>query len=131
MRLRIDVHHHLSADLAADLRRFESLFNAVRHHQETTMARITEVLEAVARIEGNTSNVERALGAVNSEIAAARQQIADLQEQIANGGAATEAQLQEALDRLDAADRAMDAIAPEAPAEDPVNPDQPLDPDEE
>jgi hypothetical protein len=128
VRLTLDVHHHFPADLSASLCRIEAVFLSVRNTQEIVMARMVEVLAAVARIEGNTANVERALGTVNTELAAARQQITDLQEQIANGTAATEEQLQEALDRLDAADRAMDAIAPEAPVEPPVEPPTDTDP---
>lgn len=83
--------------------------------KEAVMANIEEVQAAVARIEGNTANVARALGILNDTNAALVQQVADLQAQIEAGNAVTPEQLQELADRLSAADAAMDAIAPEAP----------------
>jgi len=109
--VKIEVHHH-------------------HHHhytKEAILANIAAVLEAVGRIEGNTSNVAAALGIVQQQNAALIQQVSDLQAQIEAGSAVTPAQLQEIADRLIAADAAMDAIAPEAPNE-PNEPAEPAEP---
>ncbi len=85
------------------------------------MARIEEVLEKVGRIERDVGNVGRAIGTMSGELDGARQQIADLQAQIATGTPATEAQLQEVADRLTAVDAELDSIAPdEAPPVEPI-----------
>lgn len=78
----------------------------------TNMADITTILEKVSAIEGNTANVERVLGTLNTEITALQQQVADL---IAAGSGATPAQLAEIDTRLAAADAAMDSLTGDAP----------------
>jgi len=75
------------------------------------MANIDEVLAAVAAIQGDTANVERVLGELNTQIAALTQQVADLQA----AGAATPEQLQGVVDALNAADATLDTLAPDAP----------------
>lgn len=75
------------------------------------MAKIEDVLAAVTAIEGDTANVERVLGELNTQIAALTQQVADLQA----AGAATPEQLQSVVDALNAADATLDTLAPPAP----------------
>lgn len=70
------------------------------------MANIEEVQAAVARIEGDTANVERVLGELNTQIADLIQQVADLQA----AGAATPEQLQGVVDALNTADSTLDSL---------------------
>ena len=79
------------------------------------MANIDEVLAAVAAIAGDTANVERVLGELNTQIGALTQQVADLQAQVAAGTGATPEQLQSVVDALNAADATLDTLAPDAP----------------
>jgi DNA repair exonuclease SbcCD ATPase subunit len=79
------------------------------------MANIDEVLAAVSAIEGNTANVERVLSEVNTQITALQAQVADLQAQIEAGTAITAEQAQGILDRLNAADAAMDTLTGNTP----------------
>ena len=78
------------------------------------MATIDEVLAAVAAIEGDTSNVERVIGELSSQITALTDQVAALQAQIDAGTGVTAADLQAVADRLATADASLDSLAPDA-----------------
>ena len=79
------------------------------------MANIDEVLAAVAAIAGDTANVERVLGELNTQIGALTLQVADLQAQVAAGTGASPEQLQSGVDALNAADATLDTLTGDAP----------------
>ena len=81
--------------------------------------------EASAAQEANEAAVQKA--AAESEIARLNQQVADLQTQLANGNAVTEADMALILSRVRAIDARVKGIivtpeAPPAPEAPPVNP---------
>lgn len=75
------------------------------------MANVEAITAAVAAIEGDTANVERVIGILNTENAALVQQVADL----TAGQTITQEQIDALSARLATADAALDSLAPDAP----------------
>lgn len=78
------------------------------------MANNELITEALSRIEGNTANVERVLTTANTQITALLEEVQALKDQIAAGSPVTAEQAQAILDRLNAADAAMDTLTGDA-----------------